>query len=213
MRKNKFITIIGNVGSGKSTIAYFLSQNLPAELIAADELYKTNPFFKDAVVDRTRWSLSSDIWFLLKRVEFSRTFEKKLKQNTIVQDSGIPMSWIYANSRVHASHVNEHESDIYNTLFSELTTNLPQEDLIIYLNLPTEKLLQRIKKRARDYELKFFTEEYLENLQKSLTVYIKTLKKEKRNVLEFNETNWCDVVENKEEQEKFLHLVKNILKR
>lgn len=48
-----YITVIGNVASGKSTLTPFLAKALRAKLVKADELYKTNPFFKDAVVDRS----------------------------------------------------------------------------------------------------------------------------------------------------------------
>ncbi len=72
-----FITIIGNIASGKSTIAHFLAKQLDADLVMADELYKTNPFFQNAVVDRSRWSLASDLWFLMKRVEMAKELEKK----------------------------------------------------------------------------------------------------------------------------------------
>src|SRR3990167_10732867 len=116
MRK-PFITVIGSIASGKSTVAKFIADNLGAEFIAADELYKTNPFCKETLKDRKRWSLASDLWFLVKRAELAEEFEDILKKEIIVQDSGLLMSWAYANSRLRSHYMNENEISLYNILF------------------------------------------------------------------------------------------------
>jgi len=189
-----FITVIGNVGAGKSTFARFLAQKLPAHLVAADELYKTNPFFEDAVVDRSRWSLASDIWFLTRRVEMALDLENILTKQTVVQDSGLLMSWVYANSRLVAKHMNERETELYNELFDEFTKKTVRENLIIYLNLPIPLLRKRIEKRGRAFEVKYHSEAYLQGLQQSLDKLVERLKKQGIGVIEYQKQNWRDVV-------------------
>lgn len=208
--KRSFITVIGNVATGKSTMAEFLAKKLNATLVRADDLYKTNPFFKNAVVDRTRWSLASDIWFLTKRVEMAVSLETQLATRPVVQDSGLLMSWVYANSRLNAGTMNKHETELYNELYETLAAKTPTEDLVLFLNLPVDTLLSRIQARGREFEVKHHSREYLEGLQDTLQTLTGELRARHRQVLELNEANWCDIVRKKEDRER---LVQNVLDR
>lgn len=204
--KKPFITVVGNVASGKSTIAKFIADNLPARFVPADELFKTNPFFKDTLSDRKRWSLASDLWFLVKRSELTEKFAKTLRKE-IVQDSGLLMSWAYANSRLRSGYMNKNEMSLYNMLFLKLTNSLPKENLVIYLNLPIPVLLERIKKRGRSFELEFYTPEYLDRVSKSLDDLIKKIQ-ERTSVLMFNNDNWYDIISSKEDRDGLLKKVR-----
>lgn len=198
MNKKRYplITVIGNVGSGKSTLATFLARALHAHHVAADELYKSNPFFSDAVANRSRWSLASDLWFLLERVEIAKKLDILLQEKTVVQDSGLLMSWVYANSRLNAGYMNEKEQEIYTMIFDKLTRTFPQEDLVIYLDLPITILHERIRERGRDFEIRFHTQEYLSGLAKSLKRLVVRLKQKRIPVLNYSEKNWADILQN-----------------
>ncbi len=187
--QHRFITVIGNIASGKSTITRLLAQSLNAELVQADEFYKTNPFFQDAVVDRSRWSLASDIWFLMKRVEMAKQIETLLATKDVVQDSGLLMSWVYANSRIDAGYMNSKETELYNMLFTSLTQNIPKEHIVIFLNIPVEILKKRIVHRNRDFEIKHHSPTYLDGLAKSLALMVQTVQAQNIPVLEYNEKN------------------------
>lgn len=184
-----FITVIGNVGSGKTTFSQKLSKDLDAEFVAADELYKENPFFQDAVVDRARWSLASDVWFLMKRVQIAKELERKLLSTSVIQDSGIPMSWVYSHSRLKSKHMNKKEIDLYDELFAQFCSNLAQEDILIYLHFPLQTLMNRIKQRGRDFELQYFTRTYLRGLEESLRQYVQKKRASGSKVLEYTQEN------------------------
>ena len=202
-----FITVIGNIASGKSTTARFIAENLPARFVPADELYKENPFFEKTVKDRKRWSLTSDMWFLIKRAEVVDKISLEVKEKAIVQDSGIPMSWVYANSRIKSGYMKRDEFNLYNSLFTKLTNNLPKEDLIIYLNVKTSVLLDRIKKRSRSFEIENYTPEYIAGLSESLEEYVLRLKKD-RKVLTLGESNWCDIIKNQKDRDRLMQMIK-----
>lgn len=190
--QHRFITVIGNIASGKSTLTRLLAQSLNAELIQADEFYKTNPFFGDAVVDRSRWSLASDIWFLMKRVEMAKQIESLLESTDVVQDSGLLMSWVYANSRIDAGYMNTNETDLYNMLFSTLTQGTPKENIVIFLNIPVPILKQRILQRNRDFEIKHHSPTYLNGLEKSLLVMKEKIIQQGIKLFEYSETSEVD---------------------
>lgn len=203
MRNKKYplITVIGNVGSGKSTVSKFLAKSFNAHLVSADELYKTNPFFQDTIVDRSRWSLASDLWFLLKRIELTEQLQTKLHTRSVIQDSGLLMSWVYANSRLNQGYMNRKEQEIYTMVSDKLTTKIPQESLIIYLDLPIQTLLKRIRKRGRNFEIKFHTQLYLSALETSLKRLVIRLKQSRTPVLIYSEHNWPNVLCNTTHQQ------------
>jgi deoxyadenosine/deoxycytidine kinase len=208
---NNFITIIGNVAAGKTTMAEFLAKTLPGYLESADDLYKTNPFFNESVTDLSRWSLASDVWFLIKRLEMAKELETVLKDQPVVQDSGLLMSWVYANSRVGLQNRSVEQTGIYNNLYATLTSTLPKESLVIYLSLPITVLQQRIFDRRRDFEIKFHTDSYLTTIEDTLHQLVAKLEEHNIRVLSFNEQNWCDIVNGTEGQEKLLSLVRQAL--
>ncbi|MBI3620539.1 deoxynucleoside kinase [Candidatus Roizmanbacteria bacterium] len=166
--RNKLIVVIGNVGSGKSTVSQLLSKELPAALVPADKFFKVNPFFSKAVADRKRWSLTSDLWFLDRRVEMMRTVVKLLTKRPVVVDSGLPMSYVYAHSRRQSGYYNEEEWRFYQELYKKLTAAIIKPDIIVRLVAPMNILVTNIKKRGREFEVKHFTAKYLSCLNDSL---------------------------------------------
>lgn len=171
-------TIIGNISAGKSTIATALAKKLSANQIKADELYKTNPFFEDALHDRARWSLTSDIWFLKERVKlFQAHFHNNSanKPKPTVVDSGIAMSWVYANSRQFNQTMTNNEWQLYQELYATLTHQLSIPQTYIFLQTSVDHLLERMTKRGRAFELKHHSREYLESLNFGLNNFVKQL--------------------------------------
>lgn len=177
MKKHKFVTIIGNVGTGKSTLTDLVADAFPASKVPADSLFKINPFFPLAVQDRARWSLTSDMWFLLERVKMTREIPALLKISNVVVDSGLPMSYVYAHSRIGTGYFTNDEWKLYEELYNELFTNECLPDVVVYLHAPAEFLLERIQQRGREFEMKTYTAEYLDVLQHSIGLLVRRLKK------------------------------------
>jgi len=172
----KLITVIGNIASGKSTFSELLAKNIPAIRVPADELYKKNPFFSLAVRDRKRWSLTSDLWFLYERVQMAKKFPLYLKKKHVVVDSGIPMSWIYANSRLNNGYYNQHEWSLYQRYYEELTSHLFPSDIIVNIEINEKTAFERIRKRNRLFEIRYFTPSYLKGLKRSIQTFRETVK-------------------------------------
>jgi|GEM_PF-1227073 len=178
MKKGKtLITVVGNIASGKSTMAKFLAKELKAKLVLADEFYKTNPFFRDTLQDRKRWSLASDLWFLVMRLEMMEKLVEKQDHPLIVQDSGVIMSLVYAHSRLATKHMDKKEYELYQLLYRKLAKKINFREIIVYLDSPVNLLLERIKKRGRQFEIKFHKKSYLEQIKKSLEYVIETERK------------------------------------
>lgn len=167
-KKHKHITVIGNVGTGKSTVTALLAEAMAATLVKADELYKVNPFFSLTLEDRSRWSLASDLWFLHERMKLAHTTQIQLEKAPVVVDSGLLMSFVYAHSRTVSGFFIPEEWDLYQGFYDQLVTAELLPDKVIFLTAPIDFLRQRIIKRGRDFEIKHHSKAYLSDLATSL---------------------------------------------
>lgn len=188
MKRNKFITIIGNIASGKSTLTRLLSKELRAKQIPADSLFRVNPFFPLTLNDRPRWSLASDLWFFYERLKLERKIPQQLKTTHVIVDSGLPMSFVYARSRLISGYLTKNEWELYKSIHDELLPTAKFPDMIIYLKAPVETILKRIKRRRRKFELKHYSEKYLLGLEESLEIVIKKLKKHQVKIIQIDTT-------------------------
>lgn len=207
MPKNKFITIIGNIASGKSTLTRLLTKKLKASQVPADSLFRTNPFFPLALNDRPRWSLASDLWFFYERLKLERKIPLKLKKHHVVVDSGLPMSFVYARSRLISGYLTQNEWELYKSIHDELLPTAKFPDTIIYLKTPVEIILKRIRRRRRQFELKHYTTKYLGGLGESLEMVVKKLQKHKIRIVSV-ETNKIDFIHN---QNDLNNLIQEVL--
>lgn len=170
--QTKIVTIIGNIGSGKTTLSVNLAKKLKAKLIKADNLYLTNPFFPLTVRDRKRWSLASDLWFLNERARMLKK-EVETKKQFVIIDCGLPISWTYSHSRIKSGYYIKDEWQLYQTYYRLLTKATPPIDILVDLIASSDLLMERIKKRGRDFEKKYFDVAYLESIANSLKQYKK----------------------------------------
>ena len=174
----KLVVIIGNVGSGKSTVSKMLAKKLGAKLVPADKFFEINPFFPLALEDRKRWSLASDLWFLKERVKLIKQTLLDVENQDVVVDSGIPMSLMYANSRLSSGFFTEEEWKLYESIYNELTRNVPKPEVVVYMRATVDFVREQIEKRGREFEVKHHDGKYLTSLEESLEYVARKLKSE-----------------------------------
>jgi len=179
------IVVIGNIASGKSSLIDALAPKINAHRIEADEFFKSNPFFPLALKDRARWSFASDIWFLHERAKLMQAETQTKQADHTIIDSGLPMSWVYAHSRLDSNHFTQDEWETYKQLYERITADIPQPTLVIALRASIPVLLDRIRHRGREFELAHHTKEYLHQIDMSLQKQIELLKQKKVEVIEF----------------------------
>jgi len=165
---NKFITIAGNIGAGKSTLVYMLSQRLRWEPFF--EPVANNPYLADFYQDMATWGFHSQIYFLSHRL---RVYSELSKSNSsvILDRSLYEDAEIFAHNLFKRGIMNQRDYDTYESLYQSLVDFLPAPDLMIYLRASTETLIERIKKRGRDYE-KTISPDYLAQLNESYETWI-----------------------------------------
>lgn len=168
------IIIIGNVGTGKSTLLRGLRTTPGVEIVAADEFYVTNPFFALSKTDPARWCFTNDLWFLKQRAELTKSVIAQTKAEQVVIDSGVLMSYVYAYTHFAAGMLTEQEWQFFEELFTHFTQTIPQPRGIIWLTATHAVMRERIAARNRQFETDY--DDYLKSIQLAINVLLNKMK-------------------------------------
>lgn len=162
-----FITIEGNIGAGKTTLAHLLSRHFNARLVL--EEFADNPFLPKFYENPKLYAFPLELFFMAERFKQLKDLiqQKDLFQNVTISDYLFTKCLLFAKVNLP-----EDEFRLYQRLFEIIHQQLLQPDLLIYLHTPVSKLQQNIKKRNRVYEQKI-PDEYLFSIQETYTHYIK----------------------------------------
>ncbi len=165
--KYNFITIEGNIGAGKTTLAHLLSKHFNARLIL--EEFADNPFLPKFYENQRQYAFPLELFFMAERYKQLKDLlqTKDMFQNLTVSDYLFTKCLLFAKVNLP-----EEEFLLYQKLFDIINPQLVQPDLLIYLHAPVNKLKENIKKRNRSYEQNIESE-YLFTLQETYTQYIK----------------------------------------
>jgi len=162
------IAIEGNIGAGKTTLANKIAEDFNAKTVL--ERFADNPFLPKFYEDQNRYAFPLEMSFLADRYQqiSDDLAQFDLFRDFIIADYHIFKSLIFAKVTL-----TDDEYRLYRKLFEIIYKEVPKPDLYIYLYQNTDKLLQNIKQRGRDYEQEI-PAEYLEKINKGYLDYIKS---------------------------------------
>ena len=146
MRIPRYIAIDGVIGVGKSTLTRFLAERFEAQPVFEPVI--ENPFLPRFYKDRARYAFQTQLYFLLTRYQQ----QVELKQPGLFVQRNVA-DYLFAKDRMFATlNLARDELALYNQIFETLDARLPTPDLVIYLQADTDILLDRIRRRGRDFE-------------------------------------------------------------
>lgn len=162
-----FITIEGNIGAGKTTLAYLLSRHFNARLVL--EEFADNPFLPKFYENPGQFAFPLELFFMAERFKQLKDLvqQKDLFKTVTISDYLFTKCLLFAKVNLP-----EDEFRLYQRLFEIIHQQLLQPELLIYLHSPVHKLQENIKKRKRIYEQNI-PDEYLFNIQETYTNYIR----------------------------------------
>jgi len=145
----RHIAIAGNIGAGKTTLTHLLSKHYGWEMQLED--MDDNPYISDFYEDMQRWSFNLQVYFLNTRWKHVQNIRKGEK--TVVQDRTIyEDAYIFAPNLHSMGLMSTRDFENYSRLFENISTQIAQPDLLIYLRASIPKLVDQIQMRGRDYE-------------------------------------------------------------
>ena len=157
-----YLAIEGPIGVGKTHLAERLAAKLEATTILEDT---ENPFLADFYADRPGAALQAQLFYLLNR---HRQLTGKRQADLFLQAT--ICDYVFDKDKIFAYlNLDDNELFIYQRLFDLLARDVPPPDLVVYLQAPTELLMERLRKRAPDpeSELPLPTEEYVRELNEA----------------------------------------------
>jgi deoxyguanosine kinase len=158
----KFIAVEGPIGVGKTSLARRLADTFNYEILL--EKPEENPFLERFYHNPKQNALATQLFFLFQRTaQIQDLRQDDLFQPVRVADFLIDKDMLFARQILDAD-----EFLLYQQVFNHLTIDAPTPDLVIYLQAPSNILLQRIQKRGISAE-RNIQKEYLDNLNESYT--------------------------------------------
>lgn len=190
-----FISIEGNIGSGKTTLANMMGNDFNAKLIL--ERFADNPFLPKFYEDQSRFAFPLEMSFLADRYQqFTDDISQyDLFKSFMVSDYDIHKSLIFAKVTLQ-----EEEFKLYRKLFGLMYKEAQRPKIYVYLYQNTDRLIQNIRKRGRSYEQQI-EPDYLEKINQGYLDYIKSFPEQHNLIIDISK---MDFVENPNDYESIL---------
>jgi deoxyadenosine/deoxycytidine kinase len=154
----RFIVIEGPLRVGKTTLAKVLAEKLHARRVYDCE---DNPFLRDFYEEKAGAAFRAQMYFLMER-------QKRLREALAVESPGPVISdFLLEKDRIFANlNLDDEELKLYERYYELLSAEIPEPDLVIYLQAKPEVLRTRIVKKASRDE-KQIALEYIEEVAKA----------------------------------------------
>lgn len=209
------ITIGAMIGAGKTSLAELVANHFNSEVFY--ESVDDNPILpvfytaSEEEIQAKRYPFLLQLWFLNTR--FKSIKEALIKDNNVL-DRSIYEDWYFAKVNKDLGRISDLEFSLYEDLLNNMLEELeglPKKspDLMIYLSGSFETILERIKKRGREYELDEALVSYYYTLWEGYDNWIKQHYKASE-VLIIN-IDEIDYVNNEEHKQKVLSMIEQKL--
>lgn len=154
MERLRYIAVEGPIGAGKTSLARRLAARLGADLLL--EQPGENPFLARFYRDMARYALPAQLFFLFQRArQLEPLAQPDMFGRATVADFLIDKDPLFARITLGAE-----ELALYQRIYDALRPQAPVPDLVIYLQAQPQVLIERVRRRAAEFE-RGIGEEYL----------------------------------------------------
>ncbi len=194
----RHIAVEGAIGVGKTTLARNLAETFGYETLL--ELPEENPFLERFYADPRPNALPTQLHFLFQRTrQLQEASQVDMFSGGRVSDFLIDKDPIFAEVTL-----DEDELRLYRMVYDQLTIDVPQPDLVVYLQAPTEVLQKRIRGRGLASE-QAIASDYLAKLNEAYASYFHYYRESPLLIVNASDVNLA------ESQEDYADLVQYLL--
>ncbi len=145
----RMIVLAGNIGSGKTSLTQLLSRHFGWQ--ASYESVANNPYLADFYNDMKTWAFHLQMYFLGNRASeienLVNSGDSAILDRSIYEDAHI-----FVRALHEMGNLSDRDYQAYFKLYDMVLKTLPKPTLLIRLQTPVDKLVERIHKRARSIE-------------------------------------------------------------
>lgn len=141
------IAIEGCVGVGKSTVAKGLAACRSSALLLED--FESNPFLRAFYENPVEAAIETEFSFLLLHYHQLKCQAGEISNSEVIADFHLGKDLLYAELNLKDARANRLFHELYE-LFREKT---PGPTVMICLSATTDLIIERIRRRRRDFEL------------------------------------------------------------
>jgi deoxyadenosine/deoxycytidine kinase len=141
------IAIEGCLGAGKSTVAKGLAAYRNSQLLLED--FEINPFLRAFYEDPVGNATETEFSFLLLHFHQLKRITDVVSSSEVITDFHLGKDVLYADLNLRDSQAR----DLFARLYGFLLEKTPRPALMVFLSAPTELLVERIRRRERDFEV------------------------------------------------------------
>ncbi|MEF9992697.1 MAG: deoxynucleoside kinase, partial [Peptostreptococcaceae bacterium] len=164
-----FIAIEGPIGVGKTTLANILNDHFNYTLLR--EIVEENPFLSKFYTDIKEYALQTEAFFLFNRIKQLEDTEK----NILIEGKGVISDYHIIKNLIFAGiTLDNMQFYKYKQMYNIFINDLPQPDIVIYLNSKTDVLMKRIAMRDRSFERQM-DKNYIHELSNEYKYYFNPL--------------------------------------
>lgn len=181
----RYIAIEGPIGVGKTTLTKYLAETFNYETLL--ERAEENPFLEKFYAKERNSALPTQLFFLFQRVQqMNELRQADLFEPVRVADFLIEKDQLFAQVTL-----SDAELSLYQQVYDQMTINAPVPDLVVYLQAPSEVLLDRIAQRGILAE-KTIDADYLRRLNEAYTRFFHFYDKSPLLIVNATEIDWVN---------------------
>ena len=178
----RYIAVEGPIGVGKTSLSQRLAESFDYELLLENS--EENPFLDRFYKDPKQHALSTQLFFLLQRAQqLQELRQEDMFQPLLIADWLIDKDQLFAKENLDSD-----EYALYVNVFKHLTVDVPIPNLVVYLQAPTDILIERIQKRGIPAEQNI-ERGYIENLSAAYTEFFHYYNKSPLLIINTSEIN------------------------
>jgi deoxyadenosine/deoxycytidine kinase len=198
MERKRYLTIEGNIGTGKTSLAKMIAKEFNFSVVL--EAFAENTFLPQFYNNPEQFAFPLEMSFMAARYkQLKEFFAKNTLHFPVVTDYMFTKSLLFAKS-----NLKKEEYALFDQFFQMLQHDLPKPQLIVFLHKEVPALQKNIFKRGRSYEMGMQSE-YLEKINKAYSGFIKK-NKSKTNIL-YIPTDELDFVNQKTDFQKIVEKI------
>ncbi|HXZ52202.1 MAG TPA: deoxynucleoside kinase [Burkholderiales bacterium] len=150
----RYIVVEGPIGAGKTSLAKRLAARLGSDLLL--EQPGANPFLARFYQDMPRYALPTQLFFLFQRAkQIEPLAQPDMFSRATVSDFLLDKDPLFARITLTGD-----ELALYDRIYQALRPHSPTPDLVVYLQAQPDTLIERVRRRAEQFE-RGISEEYL----------------------------------------------------